>query len=72
VDSAGNIFVATTKMIGIQVFDKTGRHLGNIPCSAATNNVIFGGPDMKTLYVSAMDGIYSIPVKIPGLKMPQS
>ncbi|MFC1608354.1 SMP-30/gluconolactonase/LRE family protein [Candidatus Latescibacterota bacterium] len=71
VDSAGNIFVATTKGHGIQVFDKNGQHLGNILCDAVTNNVIFGGPDMKTLYVSAKDGIYSIPVKVPGVKMPQ-
>jgi len=70
-DSAGNIYVATTKMIGIQVFDSTGRHIGNIPCTAATNNVRFGGTDMKTLYVSAKDGIYSIPVKIPGVRVPQ-
>ncbi len=71
VDSAGNIYVATTKMLGIQVFDNTGRHLGNIPCQSVTNNVNFGGPDMKTLYVSAQDGIYSIPVMIPGVRMPQ-
>jgi len=70
-DSDGNIYVATTKMLGIQVFDSTGRRLGNIPCSAATNNVKFGGPDMKTLYVSAKDGIYSMPVKVPGVKVPQ-
>ena len=71
VDSAGNIFVATTKGHGIQVFDKIGKHLGNILCAAVTNNVNFGGPDLKTLYVSAKDGIYSIPVKIPGVRMPQ-
>ena len=71
VDSAGNIFVATTKGHGIQVFDKTGKHLGNILCEAVTNNVNFGDPDLKTLYVSAKDGIYRIPVKIPGLRMPQ-
>ena len=72
VDSAGNIFVATTKMLGIQVYNSSGKHLGNIMCPVATNNVIFGGPDMKTLYVSAADGIYKIPVNIPGLKMPQN
>ena len=72
VDSAGNIYVATTKMLGIQVFNSAGKHLGNIPCPVATNNVIFGGPDMKTLYVSAADGIYKIQLKIPGLIMPQS
>ena len=71
VDSAGNVYVATTKGFGIQVFDSRGNHLGNILCDAVTNNVNFGGPDMKTLYVSAKDGIYSIPVKIPGLMVPQ-
>jgi len=71
VDSKGNIFVATTQGLGIQVFDSNGNHLGNIPCETSTNNCNFGGMDMKTLYVSAKDGIYSIPVKIPGLKMPQ-
>ena len=71
VDSAGNIYVATTQGLGIQVFDPKGNHTGNILCDAATNNCNFGGEDLKTLYVSAMDGIYKIPVKIPGLKQPQ-
>jgi len=71
VDTAGNIFVATTQGLGIQVFDRDGNHLGNIPCDSPTNNCNFGGPDMKTLYVSAKDGIYKIPVKIPGMKIPQ-
>jgi len=70
VDSEGKIFVATTEGLGIQVFDPDGNHLGNIPCPAATNNCNFGGADMKTLYVSAKDGIYKIPVKIPGFMMP--
>ena len=72
VDSAGNIFVATTQGLGIQVFNSRGDHLGNIPCPTATNNCNFGGDDLKTLYISALDGIYRIPVKIPGLKQPQS
>jgi gluconolactonase len=71
VDSAGNIYVATTQGLGIQVIDSKGNHLGNILCPVATNNCNFGGEDLKTLYVSAKDGIYSIPVKIPGLKQPQ-
>jgi gluconolactonase len=66
VDSAGNIFVATTQGLGIQVLDKTGKRLGSIPCPAATNNCTFGGKDLKTLYVSAKDGIYKIPVKTAG------
>ena len=71
VDSAGNLYVATTQGLGIQVFNSSGEHLGNIECQSITNNLYFGGEDMKTLYVSARDGIYRIQVKIPGLKIPQ-
>ena len=69
VDSAGNIYVVTTKGLGIQVFNNRGAKLGNIPCAAVTNNCSFGGEDLKTLYVSAKDGIYKMPMKIAGLKI---
>jgi len=72
VDSAGNIYVATTKGFGIQVIDKDGNHLGNILCDAVTNNVNFGGGDLRTLFVSAKDGIYTIRTRIPGEKAPRS
>lgn len=68
VDGAGNIYAATTQGLGVQVFDPAGKHLGNISCPAPVNNCSFGGPDGKTLYVSAKDGIYSIPVLNAGLK----
>lgn len=67
-DRAGNVYVATTQGIGVQVFDKTGKHLGDIACPAPTNNCAFGGPDMKTLYISAKDGIYRIAVRNPGFR----
>jgi len=66
VDSAGNVFAATTQGIGVQVFDKSGKHLGNIPCPVAVNNCAFGGKNLKTLYVSAKDGIYKIELKNKG------
>ena len=68
VDRAGNVYVATTQGIGVQVFDKTGKHLGNISCPAPTNNVAFGGMDLRTLYVSAKDGIYSIRTRSAGFR----
>ncbi len=70
VDSAGNLYVATTKGLGIQVFNSSGKHLGNIECPSISNNVTFGGEDMKTMYISAKDGIYKIQVKIPGFRVP--
>lgn len=70
VDVSGNLYVATTQGIGIQVFDMNGTHFGNIPCPTACNNLSFGDADMKTLYVSAKDGVYKIAVKIAGKNPP--
>ncbi len=70
VDTAGNVYVATTQGIGIQILNSEGTNLGAITCDAATNNCYFGGEDMKTLFVSAKDGIYKIDLNIPGLKIP--
>ncbi len=66
VDRAGNVYVATTQGFGIQVLDKTGKYLGSIACPTPTNNCAFGGKDMRTLYVSAKDGIYSIRTRNAG------
>jgi len=70
VDSAGNLYVATTRGLGVQVFSPSGEHLGNIAGPLNTNNISFGGEDLKTLYIAAKDGIYTIPVMIPGLPVP--
>lgn len=66
VDSEGNLFVATTQGLGVQVFNSSGEHLGNIEVPTPSNNVTFGGPDGKTLYISAQDGIYKIAVNTEG------
>ncbi len=68
VDIEGNIYVATPS--GIQVFDKSGGLLGVIEFPKSSANCIFGGPDMKTLYVTARDCVYSIRTNIPGLTYP--
>lgn len=68
VDRAGNIYVATTQGLGIQVFDKAGTHLGNIACPVPVNNCSFGGKELRTLYVSAKDGIYSIRLRNAGIR----
>ena len=70
VDSAGNLFVCTTQGIGIQIFNAEGTPLGVINTDKAINNMCFGGPDLKTLYASVKDGIYSIELNIPGLPDP--
>lgn len=66
VDSKGNVYVATTHGLGVQVFDSTGHHRGNIATPTPSNNVSFGGPDGQTLYISARDGIYSLSMQVKG------
>lgn len=64
IDSKGNIYL-TGK--GVTVFDKTGKQIGNIAVPESwTANVCFGGPDMKSLFITASKGLYRIRVKVKG------
>src|SRR5690606_14227471 len=35
------------------------------------NNCVFGGPDLKTLFITGDGGLFSLRVKIPGVPPPQ-
>jgi gluconolactonase len=64
IDSKGNIYI-TGK--GVTIFDKNGKILGNIPVPESwTANVCFGGPDMKSLFITASKGLYRIKLKVKG------
>jgi gluconolactonase len=58
VDSEGNLYVATRE--GLQICDAPGRVIGilNKPQPGPLSNVVFGGPDLKTLYVTAGDKVF--------------
>lgn len=49
VDSKGRLYVSSRD--GVQVFNKTGKHLGVIPTPRGIISVAFAGPNKKTLYV---------------------
>jgi gluconolactonase len=66
VDNRGRIYSATAA--GIQVFSPQGKHLGTIPISRNPQNLTFGGPDKKTLYVTARGAIVKIPMLTEGVK----
>jgi len=66
VDAEGNVYVATTQGIGVQVFDRKGSHLQNIDAPTVTNNVSFGGEQGTQILIAAQDGIYAIEGKYPG------
>lgn len=58
VDSEGELYVATT--LGIQICDQAGRVTGiiNKPQPGPLSNVVFGGPDLHTLYVTSGDKVF--------------
>lgn len=65
-DTAGNLYL-TGK--GVTVFDKDGRKLGEIPIPESwTANICFGGPDLKTLFITAMDSVYTIQMEHAGTR----
>ena len=65
-DSAGNLYL-TGK--GVTVFDPSGKKLGEIPVPEAwTANVTFGGKEMKTLFITAMDSLYSLEMTVRGAR----
>jgi gluconolactonase len=63
-DSAGNLYL-TGK--GVAVFDKDGKKLGDIPVAKSwTANICFGGKDMKTLFITAMDSVFTLEMSVAG------
>jgi len=67
VDSQGNVW--TTGPGGIRIVSPQGKVLGQIktPDKAAAN-LAFGGPDWRTVYITASSNVYRLKVAIPGLK----
>ena len=68
VDTEGNVY--TTASGGIHVFDKSGKKLGLIPVDEHPANCTFGGPDYKTLFITAQTSLYSVRLNNPGAKPP--
>ena len=65
-DAAGNLYL-TGK--GVTVFDRDGKKLGNIAIDKSwTANICFGGPGMKTLFITAMDSLFSLEMTVQGTR----
>jgi len=64
IDTKGNLYIASA--LGIQVFNPEGKLLGIIKFPEQPANVTFGGPEMKTLYVTARTSLYSVEMEIAG------
>jgi len=64
VDKAGNIFVTGPK--GIWIWDSEGHHLGTIEMPEQPANLIWGGKDYSTLYITATTSVYKLRTKARG------
>jgi gluconolactonase len=58
IDRQDRLYV--TSLVGIQVFDRTGKYLGTIKVPRQPSNVAFSGADKKTLFITARQGLYRI------------
>jgi gluconolactonase len=68
VDEKGNLYI--TSGLGLQVFDKDGKALGIIKFPEGPANVTFGGPENKTLFVTAKTSLYTAEMSVKGHVFP--
>jgi gluconolactonase len=66
VDLAGNVYVSGPG--GLWVLSPEGRHLGTLVGPEHPHNLAWGGPDGRTLYLTAQTGLYRVDLKIPGAR----
>ncbi len=70
VDVEGNIYSAGPA--GVWIFSADGKPLATILMPERTSNVAWGGPDRKTLYITASSSVYRIRLNVAGLPVVQS
>ena len=69
VDVEGNLYC--TGPGGVWILDPSGKHLGTILTGAdQTTNCGWGGDDWRTFFITTMDSIFRIQLKIPGMPVP--
>jgi len=81
IDSQGNVYAAAglhqrrgthetlDTQCGVHVFSPAGKKIDFIPIPEDTlTNVAFGGPDLKTLYVTAGKTLFQVRVMVPGTR----
>ncbi|MEZ5366970.1 MAG: SMP-30/gluconolactonase/LRE family protein, partial [Bryobacterales bacterium] len=68
VSDTGHLLVATE--MGVQICDQPGRVVGVLakPNAGPFTNVVFAGPDLETLYLTAGDKVYRRHMRMKGVK----
>lgn len=64
VDCAGHVYLTSGS---VQVFSAEGDMFGSIPVEGQSpTNVAFGGPERRTLFITAGGGLYRVGLDVPG------
>ncbi len=64
IDREGNVYLTGR---GVAVFDPNGEKIEHIPVEKGwTANVCFGGPDRRTLFITASDALFSVAMRVQG------
>ena len=69
VDVQGNLYVTRPRASCIQVISPDGETRAVIPFPEGPANCAFGGPDRKTLYVTARTSLYAVKMPIAGFQL---
>ncbi len=64
IDNEGNIYLTTD---AVKVYNAKGQKIETIKIPERPSNVCFGGPDNKTLFITARTSLYSLDMRTKGL-----
>jgi sugar lactone lactonase YvrE len=62
-DTAGNVYVANGQIF---VYDKSGAPIGRIDVPERPIQLLFGGPDRRTLFILGHHTLYAVRTRTPG------
>jgi sugar lactone lactonase YvrE len=62
-DAEGNVYLAAGHVL---VYDPSGKLVDTIEVPGRPTQVVFGGPDRRTLFLPARDALYAVRTRLPG------
>ena len=62
-DADGNVYMAAGDVL---VYDASGTLIETIRVPGRPTQVVFGGPDRRTLFITARDTLYAVRTRLPG------
>ena len=64
IDAEGNVYLATE---GVMAFTSEGELIEQIDLPVRPTNMCFAGPDLKTLFITARDSVFTVQMRVEGV-----